>query len=370
MDPVSQSLLGAVSAQVGFRQKIGRDATWVAALAAASPDFDMLFFRPLQAMVSHSPYWMRVFAHRGISHSLLAIPIYILPLAVLWWGFRRIRPRPDDAPAPAPFWMLYLCVLVAGLTHPLLDWCTSYGTQLWAPLTTQRYALDCVAIVDPFFTLLMAFVLMLCWWVRRKNPGGEPRRSIRVGCAGALLTVSYLAAGAAAGNLAVQRAIEGMDPNTPVIQARAYPVIGSILLWRVVVETPEGIHTVRVHHLNGDDPASLPRNIRPRHDGVLVDRVRELPAVQDFLWFSDGRVREEVLTEEIPGLGEITTVRFHDLRYGLSPEDPTSLWTFEVLLDDKGRVLTIRQTRPGYPDKAGPSRSEMLRQIWSQLWEF
>ena len=42
MDPLTQGLLGAATAQFGFRQKIGRDATWMAFLAAMAPDLDIL----------------------------------------------------------------------------------------------------------------------------------------------------------------------------------------------------------------------------------------------------------------------------------------------------------------------------------------
>ena len=49
MDTITQGLLGAVTAQLGFRQRIGRDATWVAAAAAVVPDLD-IFIVPLMSM--------------------------------------------------------------------------------------------------------------------------------------------------------------------------------------------------------------------------------------------------------------------------------------------------------------------------------
>jgi len=40
MDPLTQGLLGAVTAQLGFRRGIGRDASWVAATTAAAADLE------------------------------------------------------------------------------------------------------------------------------------------------------------------------------------------------------------------------------------------------------------------------------------------------------------------------------------------
>ena len=42
MDTITQGLLGAVTAQLGFRQRIGRETTWVAAAAGIMPDLDIL----------------------------------------------------------------------------------------------------------------------------------------------------------------------------------------------------------------------------------------------------------------------------------------------------------------------------------------
>lgn len=371
MDPVSQTLLGAVSAQLGFRQKIGRDATWAAALAAASPDLDLFLVRPLQSLVEGNVYWSRVFGHRGLSHSLLAMPFWVLPIALLWWGLRalrnhRLRRRGGEPPSVGFGW-LYLCVLVAGLTHPLLDWCTSYGTLLLAPLTTRRFALDCVAIIDPLFTGLMVFVLGVCWLSRRRAPGRQPALSRRLGIAGMLLIVGYLAAGRVLHDRAIDRAREALGDNAAVLRADAYPLIGSLLLWRVVLETPEGYHAVRVHHLNGNDPTSLARTFVPREKpDPWIDRARKLQAVQNYLWFASGRVRAERFDEDAGPAGQVHRIVFHDLRYTLKPEASQSIWTLEIILDRRGRLLAVRRQHPGAPNSKRPPREEWIRELWRQ----
>lgn len=77
----------------------------------------------------------------------------------------QVRPR---------FLPRFACILLAAVTHPLLDWCTSYGTELLSPFSRERFALDAIPIIDPAFTLLLVVTLVTCWLLRRRA----------VGCAG------------------------------------------------------------------------------------------------------------------------------------------------------------------------------------------
>src|SRR5262245_38634841 len=78
--------------------------------------------------------------HRGITHSLAFAPLAGAALGLLAW--RRDRP-----PGRGPRDWIALFVL-SMLTHPLLDACTSYGTQLLSPFSRRRFAIDSVAIID------------------------------------------------------------------------------------------------------------------------------------------------------------------------------------------------------------------------------
>ena len=132
MDTITQGLLGAATAQLGFRQRIGKDATWLAALAGIVPDLD-IFVQPLMTLSGReTDDFTRTVIHRGISHSLVMVPVFSLLITLLWRRFRR------SSKSPKPFALLYACVFVALLSHPLLDWTTSYGTQLLAPFTDRR----------------------------------------------------------------------------------------------------------------------------------------------------------------------------------------------------------------------------------------
>ena len=96
MDSITQVLLGTVTAQLGFRQKIGKDASWVAAGTALVPDLDLLT-GPILSLtgVEHTDSDILVM-HRGLSHSLLLVPFLSLIIAALWRWFRDMSNKRDQ----------------------------------------------------------------------------------------------------------------------------------------------------------------------------------------------------------------------------------------------------------------------------------
>ena len=114
------------------------------ALAAAAPDMDILFAAtPLQFLQ----------LHRGISHSLAAVPLLGLALTIpahpLWrentpgrWPFRKV-------------W-LFLCGIL--LLHIWLDAVTTYGIMPFLPFSGERIRLNGIFIIDPVLTLPLLWV--------------------------------------------------------------------------------------------------------------------------------------------------------------------------------------------------------------------
>jgi inner membrane protein len=84
--------------------------------------------------------------HRGFTHSLVALPLFALLVAVL--GRLLAGPRWFR-----PLFLLGLAILGA---HLLLDLATSYGTMIFSPFTRRKFTLDWVFIIDPYLTALLA----------------------------------------------------------------------------------------------------------------------------------------------------------------------------------------------------------------------
>ena len=379
MDTITHALLGALTAQLGFRQKIGRSATWVAAAAAIAPDLDILL-SPLLAMTGAEVGGTNhLTGHRGLTHSLLAAPILALPITIAWWVYKRraaqrevlAPPRIDPSThpevaqirqampvrtSPPPFLLLFACVLLAVLTHPLLDWCTPYGTELFAPITDHRYAFNCVPIIDIIFTPLLILALLLCWVFRKLGPDDTPRATTILGWAGFLLAVGYLGAGRYLHDRAVDRAVALAGPAR-VVRADAYPAMGSIFLWRAVVETKDSWLAYRLHSFA--PPDAKPRSTSAtKVSNEWIDRAKELPQVQEYLWFTNGWVRAGFLRK-----GGMNVVEFDDMRYGDPLESTQSSWPMRVLMDSSGNVVQVAHEHHAHGDL--PKR---ITQMWSEIW--
>jgi inner membrane protein len=359
MDTITHGLLAAAVAQLGFRQRIGRDASWMAAAAAVSPDLDV-FVGPLITSMGGNGN-NHLFEHRGLSHSLLLAPLIAAAVAGAWWLGRRLilrRRQPDDSsPAPAPFWLIYACTLLALITHPLLDWCTPYGTELLAPLSGTRYAADCISIVDFLFTGILILGLVACLATRRLLPRKEPQSSLMLGRAGFVLALAYLGAGYVLHNEAVTEARARL-PDSRIVRVDAYPALGTIFTWRVVVEADDTWTAMRIRPLakvHGPPPTETAR----KQVGPWIDRARELPQVQEYEWFAMGRVRAAY--REVGGLH---LVEFGDMRYSPRLEGIESLWPLRVTFDASGEVVKVEHLSAF----RGRSRLAILREAWENLF--
>jgi inner membrane protein len=366
MDTVTHMLLGAATAPLGFRSRIGRDATWMAAAAALIPDLDIFILPWVGLGGSENPAVAHVFSHRGLTHSLLVVPLVAAVVAGAWWAGRRLwlrrrAQRQESATAamapPAPFWMLYACALLAALTHPLLDWCTSYGTELFAPITDTRYACDAVGIIDLFFTGILVATFLACFLIRKIGRVRWERAALAVGWIGFLAAVGYLGAGRAMHDRAVAE-IRGMVAPERVLRAEAYPALGTIFLWRGVAETEDAFVVARLRPLSGED---RPPERASKATGPLVERARELPQVRNYIWFAMGLVEARFNPKEGPDI-----VEFHDMRYGPTTDSVESLWPLRVTFDDAGNVVDVRRVSPVGPGTSG--RWSLIRRMWHDLW--
>jgi inner membrane protein len=169
MDSLTHTLSGLVSARLYPARSLSlRTRYIVGGLAANFPDLDILL-----APVSSELYLLH---HRGETHSLLMLPLWALLLS---WLFSKMFKSPGG-------WRdFYGLSALALLVHIFGDWITSYGTQLFAPLTRETYALGTTFILDPMLTLalLLGFLGSLAW---KASP-----RSAQVS---ALLAVAWIGA--------------------------------------------------------------------------------------------------------------------------------------------------------------------------------
>jgi inner membrane protein len=137
VDSITQAALGAAIGGALAPSGQRRKALLAGALLGTLPDLDVLI--DYGDAVANFTY------HRGFSHSLFVLP----PVALLLWlALRRWWAPVRDAPGR---WLAI--VLLALVTHPLLDAHTAYGTQLFWPLDMQPTMWATLFIIDPLYTL-------------------------------------------------------------------------------------------------------------------------------------------------------------------------------------------------------------------------
>ena len=152
MDPITHAASGAVAMLAMPHRPASRWAVPLAALAAASPDVDVLMANtPLQFLL----------LHRGITHSLFFAPLLGLVLALVGCALWRAR-----TPGHWRFAKTWLFMTAMVLLHIWLDCITTYGTMIFVPFSHMRVRLNAVFIIDLLITLPLLWAIWR-WRARR-----------------------------------------------------------------------------------------------------------------------------------------------------------------------------------------------------------
>ena len=319
MDSITQMALGGVIAEAGFRDKLGGKAVVLGCLGGMLPDLDIV-----TGVILADP-WVHLTVHRGITHSLFLVPF---SSAVLAWIFWRWGKR------TASFWWWYLLAFLVLFTHPLLDCCTSYGTQIFAPFSDERIAWNCVSIVDIFYTVPLLLTLVCCPLVKKWWP---QRHTSWIGVGVLLLTTLYLVYGSLNRNLAFNRTLADADSkDVTILRAEVYPQFTTVWVWRTVVKTPDGFLLGRTNTLLGERVTStFLKNDRD----PLIEKARGLEKIKVYRWFSDDLLRQKI-TRNTQGGG---IIQFFDMRYGNPMETDHYLWGARVYFDRDGNLGRVER---------------------------
>jgi inner membrane protein len=220
MDPITHGLLGATTAHVLLGRPFPR-AWMVGALAALAPDLDVL-------IRSEADPLLAIEHHRGFTHSLAFIPVGGAIAALPWLAGRRARTA----------WRLVMGASIAGYaTHPLLDACTTYGTQLLWPFSSSRVAWHVISIVDPLFTLPLLAGLLSAVLTRARAPA----------VLALAFCLAYLGHGLVQREraLGVQHRIAAARGQAPV-RGEVFPAAATQLVWRSLYRAGDTLHANRI----------------------------------------------------------------------------------------------------------------------------
>jgi inner membrane protein len=258
MEPITHLMTGACLARAGFNRKAAY-ATLAMTLAAEAPDLDTLWsIRGPVAGFQH---------HRGITHTFLGLPFEgLIVLSAVWmihrWRVRRaaraapatdVSLAPTDeqirrplTAAPVRWGLLYAFVLVALLSHILLDWTNNYGVRPFFPFNPRWYAGSFVFIFEPvmFGALLIGLLAPSLFSLiggeigaRRRLFAGRGWAIFALVCTVALWTWRFIEHEDAV-RLASTASYGPNRTGADVLRISASPYPGNPYRWHTVAETP------------------------------------------------------------------------------------------------------------------------------------
>lgn len=369
MDTITHGVAGALVAKSFFSEREGRMATAAITLGAIFPDSDAF------ANLFITNELARLQIHRGLTHSLVALPVFAFLLGALaCLGTRRRH------------WLKYSAFFGIGIgLHVLLDLITPFGTMIWSPLSNARAALDLVFIIDLTFTGIVLLPQLAAWvyadrhrallrgwlvwfglsgvgvaagWLTQRlqiplsmwtvagtslllgillwlpgatGVGFRWRRSFycRIGVAAltlylGLCTVAHRAALARVKEFAARSGLE-------VQGLAALPAPPSLVHWSGLIQTPEGIHRVTLDLLHAGPESHEFFAHAEKND--YVEKAEALAGVKTYLWFARF---PWVTYRQHNG---VHFVEYQDLQFYLPFRRSNSPFTFLVSFDGDGRLI-------------------------------
>jgi inner membrane protein len=315
VDTLTHALSGALLGRATAPAKADETAlplgrrVFIGFLATAAPDLDFVF-----GYLGAIEYLQH---HRGITHSLILLPLWaflLAKLAALAW--RRDRP-----------WRAYFGIIAMGIgLHIAGDWITSYGTMVLAPFSDGRYGIGTTFIIDLWFTgIILAGLAASAIWRRSPVP--------------AIAGLAALCAYVAFQGVQRERAIEwgeayAREAGFPQAVVTAQPRPVSPFNWMVIVRSGEEVRYAFVNLVRREalpvpsdagfirrlDSAYLPLTMAKwvhasrfgtsEAERATAREVWEHPQFGFYRWFAD----EPALLRVDAGT-PLTCAFFHDLRF-------------------------------------------------------
>jgi len=270
MDNLTHSLTGLILSRAGLNRLYPR-ADLVLIVAANIPDIDIL-------TLARGPlYYFE--QHRGITHSIAAVPVMaLLPVFLACAAGRTMR-------GCAAAWEISM---IGVLSHLLLDWTNTYGIRMFLPFSARWIHLD----LNNLFDLIIWAVLLLAWLgpLVGKLVSSEIGAKAGGGRGLAIFALSFFLLYDCGRWLLHQRALEILSSRLyqdgPPTRVAAFPTTGiSPFEWQGWIERPKFVMRFRVNVREEFDPAAGTIIYKPA-PSAAINAARAAHPVQVFLRFS------------------------------------------------------------------------------------
>jgi len=330
MDPITQGLLGATVSQACFTKPLQRDAWKIGFISGVLADADGLFAYFSSSNLAY------IELHRQFSHALIFIPLGGLIAALLILISKRMRPQ----------WKWVLAASIVGYaTHAPLDMLTSYGTVILWPFSDMRVEWAVMSIVDPIFTLILAFGLF--WSVI----------TLRAKAARTTLIIALLYIGFGVAQHARAKSIQSFiakQRGHHIVQSQVIPTIGNLILWRSIYESG-GVFYADAIRLPLFFSAQLKRGYSaekltiPKLVSTFTLSAEKIHDIKIFQWFTNDYMAFVPNRHYVIG----------DMRLTVKPDSMVSIWGLKFYPKYKDKPVQWVRMRG--------DRLIFLKQIWREV---
>jgi len=273
MDSITQIVLGAGIAGAIAHKQLGRSALVIGAVLATLPDLDI--FVPASDVVTQFT------EHRSFSHSLFVL----FPLAFICCLLLKLKFKTNVISSQRLFWLTCLPLT----THPILDAFTSYGTQLFWPLTTHPISIASIFAIDPLYTLPLLIGCVYLWRNSKNSTAQADKKTQtarRINHIGLIISSGYLLLGLWLQTLTlnkIETALHGNNIATNKIFIS--PLYPSLNWWGAIVIDQGVYYDVQVNIFTNTLQISAPQDL----GYSMIDKPNS--ALTSLNWFTNGFIR-------------------------------------------------------------------------------
>ena len=335
MDSLTQIILGAACGEAILGKKIGNKALLFGAIGGTIPDLDVF--------VGNLVYGNKIDAmlfHRGFMHSIvftvLAAFIFGWLVHKLYNSGKRLHSTTQKDWINLFFWSLF--------THPILDCFTPYGTQLFAPFSSYRVALNNIAVADPAYTLPFLICMIVLMFFRRTS--SQRRLWLKMGIGISSIYMIFTLGNKLYIDSVFRKSLKHSEIS--VMRFSTQPAIFNNILWYGIAET-EAFYFVSDYSLLDSKSRFLNFTEVPKRRDLKPSEYKD---IQGLAWFSNQYYSVHKLNEN--------EFQYNDLRYPLLDIDNPNSSVFSLLLYKDENRLNMKPFTPKF---------ESLGKVFNSLWE-
>jgi len=337
MDSITQIVLGAACGEAALGKKIGNKALLFGAIGGTIPDLDVfvgnwLFDNQIDAMLFH----------RGFMHSIVFSVLGAFLFGWIVYKLYDTKKRKGLTTLRDWIWLFFLSLF----THPILDCFTPYGTQLFAPFTNYRVALNNIAVVDPIYTIPFLLCLIVMMFFKRNS---ETRKLwLKLGLGISSIYMLFTLGNKLYVDSVLKKSLKA--ENIQFKRCYAQPTIFNNVLWYGIAESEKAYHIAYYSLLDTNNYFS---------DWMEVHKERALNEndfndLKRLAWFSNQYFSVYKIEDNL--------YKYNDLRYPLADSNNPNSSVFSFILYKEGNRLNMKPFERSEEDP-----SKVLSSLWERL---